>query len=91
MENFKGSKGKWVVDEKENWFDVQTENNDRIVSVDKSDVKFAKHDALLISKAPEMLDLLDRFSTVRYKGASKKELDSLFIEAEQLIKSATEL
>jgi hypothetical protein len=42
-------------------------------------------------KYNEMLEMLEKVAIIRYTGASSKELDAIFIEAEQLIKSATEL
>ena len=43
------------------------------------------------AKYNEMLEMLKKVANIRYVGASKKELESIFIETEQLIKSATEL
>lgn len=42
-------------------------------------------------KYNEMLEMLNKVANIRYVGASKKELESIFIEVEQLIKEATEL
>ena len=42
-------------------------------------------------KYNEMLEMLEKVANIRYTGASSKELDAIFIEAEQLIKSATGL
>jgi hypothetical protein len=76
---FKGTKGKWVlsIDPLENCniicgnFYIGESRN--------------KYDALLISKAPEMLEMLKRF-------VNSDDLDITdFMDAKQLIKEATEL
>lgn len=92
MGNFKGTKGKWYRNKESRIVSsVYSENNEKLIHISGKNNEEAQANALLISKAPEMLGLLDRFATIRYKGASKKELEELFMEAEELIKSATEL
>jgi len=88
MSNFKGTKGKWS---------INSNNQDQIESQDginicdcwsMGDNRFPdlfemKANALLISKAPEMLEMLEDIKD--YLGSDKRT------EIENLIKSATEL
>jgi hypothetical protein len=93
MKEFKGTKGKWkafnqgphwnnpVID---NWEIHWSEDGECVV-----DHVYDKYDALLISKAPEMLEMLDELYNDLKQGAlpSQDELDQI----KQLIKEATEL
>jgi len=88
MSNFKGTKGNWG---------ISSNNQDQIESSDginicdcwsMGDNRFPdelemKANALLISKAPEMLEVLENIKD--YLGSDKRT------EVENLIKSATEL
>lgn len=88
MSEFKGTKGKWeflnteladfhlttVICEKEVIAHINSEKSNRIAN------------ALLISKAPEMLEMLKEISNDRLWGT-----DDDFNKLEQLIKEATEL
>jgi hypothetical protein len=99
MENmeFKGSKGKWVVDNlhspKEGKYpafeiDISTEFEANMCTVWYSNLfdKEAKANALLISKAPEMLEMLKYL--IEDEQLSNESIQSEILE---LIKEATEL
>lgn len=97
MKNFKGTKGKWKVHKGSHYFSVKYEENERgeinlfMISEDykgsHSLVEECEANALLISKAPEMLEMLEKLQPIF------KELNvgPLANEIEQLIKEATEL
>jgi hypothetical protein len=89
MRNFRGTRGRWEVQgynqvvnmyctiaDCENW------------QLDKTGVE-QQHNALLISKAPEMLEMLEKF--VSLNPQSSIQISDLMDEAEKLIKKATEL
>jgi hypothetical protein len=78
MSEFKGTKGKWKVS-----ID-QFKNNNIICDGFYLGESRNKYDALLISKAPEMLEMLI-FLRPTFKGTKTGE------SIEQLIKEATEL
>jgi hypothetical protein len=95
MTEFKGTKGKWAVlqtDEVESHLDIaiNTEREDCVCWVyskfDYQDFN-GKANALLISKAPEMLEMLEKLEPIF------RELNvvGLANEIEQLIKEATEI
>lgn len=102
---FKGTKGKWVKAEKHtskhSYITVQSENKDNFkqilfeyrISADdctQSCCNKEQHaNALLISKAPEMLEMLKRQNElIKFlKGTHYCQ----YSEAQELIKSATEL
>lgn len=89
---FKGTKGKWKIKNQNNerlWFNIASDK-DIIARTFYGDAEpvvtseEAHANALLISKAPEMLEMLKRLI--------QPDLDiSDLIEAENLIKEATEL
>lgn len=81
---FKGTKGKWVLKDTENWINLIDSNGDRITSIDKCDGR-SPYDALLISKAPEMLEMLRSFVDNNMLSVVGEEM------AVKLIKEATEL
>lgn len=97
MGNFKGSKGKWTVQEDSDsngYINVLTDYyhgsiplrvtvyGDVVIS-GSGVTEQAKADALLISKAPEMLEMLEDIKD--YLGSDVRS------KVEQLIKEATEL
>ena len=91
MENQKFTKGKWEVlnhNIQKKWFDVSSDK-DIIARSFYGDAKpivtdqEAQANALLISKAPEMLEML--IDIKDYLGSDKRA------EVEQLIKEATEI
>lgn len=91
---FKGTKGKWnrVKLEKTDFY---TERNEIHYGVDGECVAEFVHDdydALLISKAPEMLEMLSEI-VENYKIGNEDNfiMSNLIDKSEQLIKEATEL
>jgi hypothetical protein len=88
---FKGSKGKWVINR---WGNVISENEEvaYMPSLNTQEIKDAN--ALLISKAPEMLEILNHlhgridFSCDAWGSNEGIELSN---KIGQLIKSATEI
>jgi hypothetical protein len=85
---FKGTKGPWrAVNNGPHWNNKGIDNWVIEWSLDGelvSDHVYDKYDALLISKAPEMLEMLKKIHlTYELVGMSK--------ELEELIKSATEI
>ena len=93
MSEFKGTKGKWGVEENPYYMDVRFGSTVRygtislhlyqenLTDISKSDEN--KANAVLISKAPEMLEMLELLTT--YYSADNIE------KAKQLIKEATTL
>jgi hypothetical protein len=83
MTNFKGTKGKWVVTSQD-----QVVRSEEGYAIAASPALFLENDwkanALLISKAPEMLEMLEKL-------VNTYELLGLSNEVKQLIKEATEL
>jgi hypothetical protein len=93
MENFKGTKGKWLVTEF-NYDEIKSESGFFIADCwDMGTETFpnpdeAKANALLISKAPEMLEMLEEVSTMI---KNKDGFRSTYEEIKQLIREATEV
>lgn len=92
MTNFKGTKGKWVID--------SSPNNGVITILSKTayicDVDFDKEgeaNALLISKAPQMLEMLENcFGMLdKIRPATEEEMREMKNNIKKLIKEATEL
>lgn len=90
MSEFKGTKGKWY---HENGKSVSIFHpkiiGERICTVIISGFEPTEEDfynALLISKAPEMLEML-----IEICNSTKNEMDYKLTKAEELIKKATEL
>lgn len=92
---FKGAQGKWFIENlnepKEGKYpafeiDISTETEENMCTVWHSNLfdEEAKANALLISKAPEMLELLIKFT-------STMDLVNNIEQAKKLIKEATEL
>jgi len=98
---FKGTKGKWKVSKKTNinefnveYFTIDFESSEDCIDIyadnrlsEKERIIELKANALLISKAPEMLEMLMKVNN-KLKGNGFPMLQS---EIEQLIKEATEL
>ena len=97
MANFKGTKGKWKVNKGSHYFSVKYEENERgtinlfMISEDykgsHSLVEECEANALLISKAPEMLEMLEDLITILKHYAEIEKIEQL----RKLIKEATEL
>lgn len=97
---FKGTKGKWEVIippyEQTNGF-VNIENEDGTISCYNGITKGGAHpkslaNALLISKAPEMLEMLEKIVSNWKLGNQENFIMANAIDnAEQLIKEATEI
>ena len=95
---FKGTKGKWNIErhihpqagylilDNDN-FQIAISDNDYIENIDK-----CRYNALLISKAPEMLEMLSEI-VENYKIGNEDNfiMSNLIDKSEQLIKEATEL
>lgn len=100
MSNFKGTKGKWVLEKNDYYFEVASYDEKKSMRIihhlckheDYKDTvklslsKEANSNALLISKAPEMLEMLEYLIESKLLYTTKAELDII-----KLIKEATEL
>lgn len=93
MSNFKGTKGKWrAVNNGPHWNNKNIDNWVIEWSLDGelvSDHVYDPYDALLISKAPEMLEMLERVKNDL--PSDQGWAISLETEIDNLIKSATEI
>jgi hypothetical protein len=95
---FKGTKGKWEVIiptyERNNGF-VDVKNEDGIITCYTGLTKGGAHpksfaNALLISKAPEMLDFINRISSEMLRNDFVLD-EKWYEQANKLIKEATEI
>jgi len=84
MTNFKGTRGKWEVNE-----DLRVISADNIVADCNWLIHYDKYNALLISKAPELLEVLEKLLKMYIQ--TDRPSTRLILEAKQLIKEATEL
>lgn len=111
MDNYKFTKGKWILNDKKHYYEITTgeKNNIRVSTypsdgeilhdgheklINKDFIQEKKANALLISKAPEMIQMLIRLRKEVDFGFSSWGNDKGLIiseEIEKLIKSATEL
>ena len=98
MSEFKGTKGKWKIKDIKSALETTINSNEyRIAEVkhykgknfNDPIEKEAKANALLISKAPEMLELLINF-TKAIPDNGRWDYQSCMSEAHKLIKEATE-
>ena len=89
---FKGTRGKWekVTADWDLNQSVFLEDTEEIICDVKSLSHNAIYDALLISKAPEMLEFLQSIVS-DYENGLIEDIEDLAIRSEQLIKEATEL
>ena len=97
MAEFKGTKGKWEIEDIKSPYETTINSREfRIAEVkhfegehfNDAPEKEAKSNALLISKAPEMLEILKQcVETLEFSD----NIGFTFLEAKQLIKEATEL
>lgn len=96
MTNFKGTPGKWLVKEnnKTSIFPIVEIAPMRFITVEGTNHIEPEYNALLISKAPEMLEMLEACHKRLYLiGIQNGSIDSepLIRLTENLIKEATEL
>jgi hypothetical protein len=95
MRNFRGTKGKWVIDVN----DIQTVLTDNgayrpnAIQITTSTKIELKANALLISKSPEMLEMLEELRGIfdKYSVDFQSQFFKYKEPLEQLIKEATEL
>lgn len=90
---FKGTKGKWeAVANGCVWEIVACDTNKKSICAVNNTLKEVNANALLISKAPEMLELLmffvNQFENMFHEST---ETDNKIKECQQLIKEATEI
>ena len=93
---FKGTKGQWFIESTESYINEHGVKVD-VISTDDTislcEVYGDEYNAKLISKAPEMLDMLERTKKV-INRLNPLEMDfeiDLLTDLEQLIKEATEI
>lgn len=88
MSEFKGTKGKWEYSNKNDYFHevIIKEPNLKSLCAVNSNLEEVKYNALLISKAPEMLEML---KSLENDNNAIPEL--MWIKIKQLIKQATEI
>lgn len=102
MSEFKGTKGIWKTKKDENsngWIGVETDNNELSVTVYPNKVSDKRgtfsietqSNALLISKAPELLEMLKDVEDLLEAYPSESEMHLKASEIRNLIKEATEL
>ena len=89
---FKGTKGEWKLEERYNAFYVNRNLDSLDIHVKDRNVNIAKYDALLISKAPEMLKMLKEVIQFLHKVQAPATASIILgNEINKLIKEATEL
>jgi hypothetical protein len=86
MNEFKGTKGKWDLLSNVSWCEIQTESPIKSICAINKNIEEYEANALLISKAPEMLEMLQRVSDMVIEDAPH-----IRQEIEQLIKEATQI
>jgi hypothetical protein len=87
---FKGTKGKWVFNANDSSENRCFVNNEQIDVWHWGKIEEGKANALLISKAPEMLDFINRISGEMLRNDFVLD-EKWYEQAKQLIKEATEL
>lgn len=96
--NFKGTKGKWVLNYSQgSWLIQDSETYQEGFKSSIAEVYYfddgkntAEYNALLISKAPEMLDFINRISGEMLRNDFILD-EKWYEQARQLIKESTEL
>lgn len=91
---FKGTKGNWIVDEEEFYVneynaEVYVISNENRTQINIADIYGSKENAQLISKAPEMLEMLIKLC--KLNPTHSLQIAELMDKAEVLIKEATEI
>jgi len=91
MSEFKGTKGKWYrYTNSRITSAVCSENEERLIHMSGKNDLEAKANSQLISKSPELLDLLQRmYDVYSMKETISGSLRDFMIEANELIKEAT--
>ena len=95
MDNYKFTKGKWQIAGSENTFVYAlNEKGTNAFSLNinndgKTPLEEQQANALLISKAPEMLEMIQSLIEAKNNG-NDWDSEELFIKAEVLIKESTE-
>lgn len=93
MAEFKGTKGKWEV--KEHIQNIETDEVDICEMMEFENYEQVKANALLISKAPELLEALEHVLEILYQCDPPKGLHETYANAlsnyNNLIEEATEL
>jgi len=105
MKKFKGTPGKWAI-ENEPYLNKRTHENDSAFEIKNNgttvsqcyaysffgikSIQEANYNALLISKAPEMLEMLE-YLVKALKAVTSSATKPIIKRAENLIKEATEL
>ena len=84
---FKGTKGKWYRNTKSSIVSsVYSENEEKLIHISGKNSEEAKANALLISKAPEMLEMLKSIlASEHLKGTIEES------KVKQLIKESTQI
>ena len=100
MDNYNFTKGKWeyLYDGCDHCYDIVSDNSSICSTVSLDRISFdtdkeIEANALLISKAPEMLELINEFylMCIQKTFPTEHELEYMAEKAEKLIKEATEL
>ena len=92
---FKGTKGKWDIFRQDNDIYIETESGNAAICSIVGGVGLEQDEAnaLLISKAPEMLEMLKEFEIMcnKLQFPTETTLREMRNKAKQLIKEATEI
>ena len=96
MSEFKGTKGKWGINhEQRNQRGILIECNNPNWEVCNTTTNYEEDiaNALLISKAPEMLEMLNKcfYMCDKLQFPTEQELNTIKLEIKQLIKEATSI
>ena len=86
---FKGTKGNWIIEysNRDDSYDIYNESKDEFVCTTMNSLDIEKHNALLISKAPEMLEMLQDILEQRLDNRDYVSISDI----QKLIKEATEI
>jgi hypothetical protein len=85
--------GDWRIVDRPEWYDILTDDNSRITSIDKSDEKHSLSDAKLIAYAPKLFKAVEvQLEIIKNLLASKQiiNLDESILYYENLIKDIIE-
>jgi hypothetical protein len=92
---FKGTKGKWNLLSNVSWCEIQTESPIKSICAINKNIEEYEANALLISKAPEMLEMLKELygaiSIYNENNDLPKYITNEMAKSYQLIKEATEI